>query len=724
MPGTMYDRTSTSPDENEIRFAHEPSFFERSLFIRFLIGIIFAVGIFLFLHFQEVKVEIIELNSLAPRYLVAQVGFDFIDDEATSILRQESVRDIGKIFKISEPQIVQRRVELENDLLRNQEWHKKHEMITFENLSQVLDALQQGMIAARFTDPKTLQKMQELGLPTGNYLLYAPSTTSSELDLPDQIWSSLQERYLPAASFQQMSVDFVIGHLKSKKWRVEEDIPIQRQLRKQIQATVPDKYTHVPAGSRIIDQGEKVTARHIAMLQAMKKVQGEQRNLYHTQTILGTALMTLILTGICAAYLKMNQPMVMRSNRKLFLLVTIIFITLAIAKGIEALLTSSQNNWFELVRYPLFVPLAAILVRNLLTASIATFVSGFITLLLVMTVTFEHSGFILANLVAALIAILSTQTLRRRKEIFIVCAKAWLGCVAVIVATHLYENSISSVSILADLLSSGLSLLVTAVLVLALLPILEGMFNIMSDVTLMEYMDPNHELLRRLTFEAPGTYQHTLVVCNIAEAAALSIGASGLFARVASLYHDVGKMATPYYFTENQQGGVNVHQLLTPIESAHAIMAHVSEGVAMSRKAGLPEPLIDVIKEHHGTTLVYYFYRKQLEKMGGDTKLVDEREFRYAGPKPRSKESAIIMLADSFEAASRSLDRIDEESLTTLISQLVREKAEDGQFDESLLTFEELGIVKRTMVKTLTAALHTRIKYPARENPQTTYFDS
>jgi membrane-associated HD superfamily phosphohydrolase len=160
---------------------------------------------------------------------------------------------------------------------------------------------------------------------------------------------------------------------------------------------------------------------------------------------------------------------------------------------------------------------------------------------------------------------------------------------------------------------------------------------------------------------------------------------------------------------------MNIHQLLTPQESAQVIIAHVSEGVALARKAGLPEQFIDIIKEHHGTTLTYYFYRKQIEKVGGDKSLVDEREFRYGGPKPRSKESVIIMIADSVEAASRSLDKINEESLMALAGRLIKDKADDGQFDQSLLTFEELAIVKTTLVKTLVAYGHSRVKYPMQE---------
>jgi len=183
---------------------------------------------------------------------------------------------------------------------------------------------------------------------------------------------------------------------------------------------------------------------------------------------------------------------------------------------------------------------------------------------------------------------------------------------------------------------------------------------------------------------------------------------------VATLYHDIGKLSIAQYFTENQQAGVNIHQLLTPVESAQVIMSHIREGVALARKAGLPEQFIDIIKEHHGTSLVYYFYHKQLESVHDNKDLVDEKEFRYPGPKPRTKESVIIMIADSVEAASRSLDEVNETTLTKLVDQLVREKMEDGQFDDSLLTFEELGRVKKAIVKNLLSVGHFRVKYPAR----------
>ena len=508
----------------------------------------------------------------------------------------------------------------------------------------------------------------------------------------------------------------IIAYFESKGWILKEDLNAERAIRRRIQSKVGEKYTHIGAGSRIIDQGDRVTARHISMIQAMKKSLNEQRNLWHPLTLLGSFILSMVLTGICVTYFKINHKQILYSNRKLFLLVSVIVLTFFLAKAIELFLLTSKMNLIEVVRYPLVVPFAAILLCSLMNPNIATFACGFLTIVFSLTLAFDRQGFMIVNLAASLVAVLSTRSLRRRKEIFVVCAKAWAASALVIFSLHFDRDIFWNIGVITDIVSSAIFMLLTAIIVVGLLPLLESTFRIMTDLTLMEYMDPNNDILRRLTIEAPGTYQHSVVVGNLAEVAALAIGANGLFCRVSTLYHDIGKMVTPQYFTENQQSGMNIHQLLTPQESAEVIIAHVSEGVALARKAGLPEQFIDIIKEHHGTTLTYYFYRKQLDKVGGNKDLIDEREFRYAGPKPRSKESVIIMIADSVEAASRSLEKLNEESLMELATRLIKNKADDGQFDQSLLTFEELAIVKATLVKTLVAYGHSRVKYPTQES--------
>lgn len=711
----MDDKASSYDGSHELKFSREQGFFDRSPIIRAAIGLLFILSLFLFLHFREVRVEILELNSIAPSYIVTQVDFDFLDEEATAILRQEAVRDIGKIYQISDKEVRQQRMAFDNFLLYNQDWHKYVGDNTFEEIYAGIDALERALISLRFTDPRTLQKMKEVGISAANYQVFTPADLSEPIALPQHIWEHLKESAMPLKRYSAGTRDLVLSFFQTHAWEIEEDIPAQRQLRRRIQSLVPEKLTHVSAGSRIIDQGERVTARHIAMLQAMKQALKESRNLWHPWTILGGLILSTLLAGICIAYLKSNHQQIMASNRKLFLIVTVIILTMLLAKATEISLLASKSNAIEIVRYPVFTAFAAILLCSLINPPIALFTSAFLALVLTIGLSFDFQGFIIINIVAAFISVLSTHSLRRRKEIFVICAKAWLGCVAVILALNFSHNIIWNFNIISDVLSTAGCMLLTAILVVGLLPLLESSFKVMTDVALTEYMDPNNDLLRRLTIEAPGTYQHSVVVGNIAEAAAVAIGANGLFCRVATLYHDIGKIATPQYFTENQHGSMNIHQLLTPQESAEVIIAHVSEGVSLARKAGLPEQFIDIIKEHHGTTLVYYFYRKALERAGGDASKIDEKAFRYAGPRPRSKESAIIMIADTVEAASRSLEKINEETLTEMASRLIREKAEDGQFDFCRLTLEELAIVKATLVKTLVAFGHTRIKYPNRQ---------
>lgn len=711
----MNDRSNDYEKYAEFTSVREQGFFDKSLSIRLAIGLFFILFLFLFLHFREIRVDVLKLNSIAPGYIVAQSDFDFLDEEATIILREEAVREVGRIYKLSDQEIQHYRLEFENFIIYNHDWRNLTESNTFDEMSKVVNLLDQLLTQLRLTDERTFQLMIEYNLPTFSYQIFAPKNLVNPFLFANQFFDAFKQSILTKENVSEGTLNYILDYFRKKTWTIEDDLPSQRQLRRRIQSTVPEKYTHINAGSRLIDQGEKVTARHVAMLQAMENAMSENRNLWHPLTLLGSLILVLLLTGISVAYFKGNYPDVLYSNRKLFLVVSILLLTMGFAKLTEFVLLASKNNLIDTIRYPVFVPFAAILLCSLLNPALAAFGSGFLAVVLTVALAFDQPGFMLINLTAAFIAILSTRSLRRRKEIFVICGKAWICCVLVVLSLSFYQNLFWNKGIFLDIFSSACFMLLTAILVVGLLPLLETAFKVMTDVTLTEYMDPNHDVLRRLIIEAPGTYQHSVVVGNLAETAALAIGANGLFCRVATLYHDIGKMATPHYFTENQHGGMNIHQLLTPKESAEVIIAHVSEGVSMARKAGLPEQFIDVIKEHHGTTLVYYFYRKQLELVGGDKTLVNEKDFRYAGPKPHSKESGIIMIADTVEAASRSLEKPDEEALMELASRLIREKVEDGQFEECLLTLEELSIIKITLVKTLIAFAHARVKYPVRE---------
>jgi putative nucleotidyltransferase with HDIG domain len=257
-----------------------------------------------------------------------------------------------------------------------------------------------------------------------------------------------------------------------------------------------------------------------------------------------------------------------------------------------------------------------------------------------------------------------------------------------------------------------LSGILASALASMLLPALESLFKITTDIRLLELSNLNAPILRRLSVEAPGTYHHSLMVATLAENAAESIGANPLLARVASYYHDVGKVLKPEYFVENQSHGSNVHEELSPSMSCLVISAHVKEGVQMAKDLGLPQRIRDMIPQHHGTRVMSYFYRKAKESVAGENKEILEADFRYPGPKPLSKEAAILMLGDSVEAASRTLTDPDPEQIREMIDRLVEAVIGDGQLDDCDITLREIQLIKESFFKILTGIFHHRIDYP------------
>ena len=452
------------------------------------------------------------------------------------------------------------------------------------------------------------------------------------------------------------------------------------------------------------------------MLTEMKQALSEKRNLFAPFNIIGNLIVSLVFIVLSALYLRIDQNDVLKSLQKLSLLICIVILTLAFAKVTEYIFLQNPSTLIESAHYPLIIPFAAFLFSILFNFRMAFFGSTFLAILFSITLMVDHTQFLVINLITALIIIISASSMRKRKEVFQVCAKCFLGIVPIILAFHLLSKKFWTLSLMQDIGVSVLFMLIISVLVMGILPLLEMLFHVMTDITLMEYMDPSNELLKRLALEMPGTYQHSLVLGNIAEAVGSEIGANALLCRVVTLYHDIGKLSNAHFFTENQPPGVNIHQLLTPAESAGVIISHVKDGVALAKKYRLPQPFIDIIQEHHGTMLVYYFYHQELEAQNGDPSKVDESLFRYPGPKPHSKESAIIMLSDSVEAASRSIERPNEEEIVKLVEKVVKERIDDGQMEECDLTFEELMIIKKTLVKILMVSHHIRVKYP--EKPE------
>jgi len=331
--------------------------------------------------------------------------------------------------------------------------------------------------------------------------------------------------------------------------------------------------------------------------------------------------------------------------------------------------------------------------------------------------------------------VLLTKRVRRRNRLFM--AGLYVGLVATAYSLLLHE---AAGVIMEEKIGRivGLPLIMGAVTGLAvggLLPVLESVFGVTTDVSWLELGDLNHPLMRRLSIEAPGTYHHSLVVANLAEAAAEHIGASASMCRVSAYFHDIGKLSKPEYFIENMDPAANPHEDLTPRMSALVIIAHVKDGVDLAIKHNLNSRIIDVIEQHHGSSLAYFFYRQALDQKAeverlvkqskakeDDVPQVSEETFRYPGPRPQFKESAIISLADAVESASRTLEKPNASRIETMVDDIVQARMVDGQLDECDLTIAELARIKKSFAKTLLSMMHGRIKYqkaveskPARE---------
>lgn len=265
---------------------------------------------------------------------------------------------------------------------------------------------------------------------------------------------------------------------------------------------------------------------------------------------------------------------------------------------------------------------------------------------------------------------------------------------------------------------AGFCIVISASVMTPLLPFVEKGFGVQTDLSLLELGDASHPLLRRLAQRAPGTYNHSINVASIAEAAADAIGANGLLVRVGAYFHDIGKMFKPEYFIENQSAGVNQHDSLQPAMSTLVIIAHVKDGADLARSHHLPEPIIDFILQHHGTTLVEYFYREAARRSEEDPnrESVSDKDFRYPGPKPQTLEAAVMMLADTVESASRTLVDPTPARIQNLVDAIAEKKMSDGQFDECGLTFKQLAQIRHSLVKSLTAIYHARVKYPGQES--------
>jgi putative nucleotidyltransferase with HDIG domain len=429
--------------------------------------------------------------------------------------------------------------------------------------------------------------------------------------------------------------------------------------------------------------------------------------------------------------LELDCPDVWRSNSKLMLTLSAIWFNLLIVKGIYLNWPAHDPGALSQIYFLCPFAFAPFLVTLLLGARVGLFAVVQVSMLasLLMDRSFV---LLLVSLLSGFTAVYFTRTVRKRADL--IRAGLIVGILNLVCATILglvHQRSMETLGVQAAFgIGAGI---VTAMVVSAILPLVEGAFQITTTISWIELADLNHPLLQQMTMEAPGTYHHSLIVANLAESGAKAIGIDSTACRVMAYFHDIGKIIKPEYFTENIPPGANPHENLTPSMSALIIIAHVKEGVDLAIKYGLKKQVLEAIEQHHGDSIVGYFHQRALQQQqdareGGkimnmreeDVPEVSENSFRYPGPRPQSREIGILMIADSVEAASRSLEKPSAQRIEDLVNEIVEHKIATGQLDESNLTMNEIRAAADAMSTTLKSMMHTRIAYAKKEKTSAT----
>jgi hypothetical protein len=457
----------------------------------------------------------------------------------------------------------------------------------------------------------------------------------------------------------------------------------------------------------IVRAGQTVTEEQEEVLLEMARIQrvqaAEQGFLVAALPFLGRILFVMAAFAALYLFLYFFRKTVYISNPKVFALLLVfglqfvlIYLTGLVANSLDV-----ASNWI----YPVaFLP---IVVTILFDAEIGVLATIILALLLGIMHRFSFSITLMTIAVGFVASFMSRRVHKRTHfyRIMVSVILAYIILIAVIETLKLTPNP----EIGSEILYGSLTAVITIILAIFFLPIFEALFGFTTDYTLLELSDLNHPLLKRLALEAPGTYHHSIVVSNLAEAAAKEIGANALLARVGCYYHDIGKMEIPEYFVENQLSLKSKHEALTPSMSSIILSAHVKKGRWLGEEAGIPDDVLNFIEEHHGTMVMSYFYDKAL-KQGADPGEKDK--YRYPGPKPQIKETGIAMLADAVEAASRTLEDPKPARISALIQRIIDDRFQSGELNECPLTLRDLAGIKRSFGKVLMAAFHHRVAYP------------
>jgi putative nucleotidyltransferase with HDIG domain len=564
-----------------------------------------------------------------------------------------------------------------------------------------------ALVGSTTEKPVAINKLDVIALDPGDMSSYMKLRTVVGLTFPSQTMGDVLATYLL--------------HTPTPTYRY--DRALTERATEEVVKAVSVAQVHVEANQRIVAKGQVVAPTDETLLKEANARFYEQRVTdepgAYWLTLMGRLLTVLIITAAMTLYAVRINPQVQRFSRA-WALCGLMLITLALARVGIAIFSVEYLYFFGV--FPTL--LTAIILIIAFNQRFALGMAG-LHALLVTLVLGRDLMFCIPILTGIAIFVLGLKEIRKRGrliEMGALAAAAIALTVCALGAMHTlgdfwdvrFIEALDPLTLLKDAGYAGAAAIFTGFVVSGILPFIEKIFRITTSMTLLELADANHTLLQRLATEAPGTFNHSLILGTLAEAAATSIGANGLLARVGAYYHDVGKLSKPHYFIENQGGGPNRHDKLSPAMSLLIILGHVKDGIELARQYGLPWVVRQFIAEHHGTTLVEYFFhaaRRKAEK-NTDQSPVHETEFRYPGPRPQSREAAVIMICDGVESITRSLPDQTPGRLEAVTHQLIMKRLLDHQFDDCDLTLKDLTAIEHALVKTLAGVYHGRTAYP------------
>lgn len=683
---------------------------------RRVVGVVAFVAIMLAIFYSSFSPQHVTLrkDEVAKRNVVSNITAVIIDEQQTEQLKAQAAAKVQKAYQEDQSALTNARSDIKGfyanlrQIIASDNADKKtalknlldgvaHRKNLFKNVDTL--AMANYLLIAK---PVDIDKMEQATISVVEAAMEQPITEEALPREYDAINSQVDKiAFNPTAQaiVKLIAADSIRANLIFNQEATNRAI-------KEAQDAVEPVHKTVLAGEIIVREGERVTAEQISILEQL----GIQRTQSYVMIMSGFALFILICLWLVAQFLKRYYRDLFKNDKQMLLLGLIVVLNILIARFLVAIQVTSQPGINAMTGYLAPIAAGSMLIAILLDNRLAYFINTIMALLLGLITEGSQLAFMIVAFVGGTAGVYRVSRLSQTSDLAKAGFHIALANVITILTMVLISGNITISVILAGIALGLVSGLLCSILMIGALPYLENGFAITSMIRLLELSNPNQELLKRLLLEAPGTYHHSLMVGNLAEASAESIGANPLLVRVGAYYHDIGKIKRSDYFVENQRSFDEPHNKIAPALSALIIISHVKEGLELAREAHLPQVIVDFIVGHHGTSLAKYFYSRAIEEEGEG--MVNEDSFRYEGPKPQTKEVALVMLADAVEAAVRSLPNPNLDSIRSMVRKIIRDKLNDGQLDDCDLTFKDLNVVANSFCNVLGGVYHKRIEYP------------